>query len=254
MRILMFTSLALVGCPKGGSSTETVEVKLCDDHTTTEVDLAAARTPEVGRRIAATLMEQWEQKNPGVDWEAEERASRTFLPPADNKALLADQTQAAGHPYRDFSEQELLTWSREAERLVVAGSRVFHNADELGSTIAVSCDMCHPNAANTHPETYPKYQTQIGQVVLLRDMINWCIENPLKGKPLPWLTSVVVAVADDGVGFDTSRASGGHGLASLKRRAADLGGELQVVSAAGQGTTVTLRAPLAPARSHTRRW
>jgi len=38
--------------------------------------------------------------------------------------------------------------------------------------------------ANIHPETYPKYQTQLQRVALLRDMINWCIENPVKGKPL----------------------------------------------------------------------
>jgi thiosulfate dehydrogenase len=44
--------------------------------------------------------------------------------------------------------------------------------------------MCHPNAANTHPETYPKFQTQLKKVALLRDMINWCIENPLEGKKL----------------------------------------------------------------------
>jgi cytochrome c len=44
--------------------------------------------------------------------------------------------------------------------------------------------MCHPHAANTHPETYPKFQTQLGRVALLRDMINWCIEHPVRGKPL----------------------------------------------------------------------
>jgi cytochrome c len=44
--------------------------------------------------------------------------------------------------------------------------------------------MCHPDASNTHPETYPKFQVQSKKVALLRDMINWCIENPMKGKPL----------------------------------------------------------------------
>jgi cytochrome c len=44
--------------------------------------------------------------------------------------------------------------------------------------------MCHPDAANTHPETYPKYQVQLGRVVLLRDMINWCIEYPVRGSPI----------------------------------------------------------------------
>ncbi|MBA2408543.1 MAG: hypothetical protein H0V62_01775 [Gammaproteobacteria bacterium] len=44
--------------------------------------------------------------------------------------------------------------------------------------------MCHPDGSNTHPETYPKFQVQLGRVALLRDMINWCIENPVKGKVL----------------------------------------------------------------------
>ncbi|TMA66639.1 MAG: hypothetical protein E6J68_07295 [Deltaproteobacteria bacterium] len=44
--------------------------------------------------------------------------------------------------------------------------------------------MCHPDAANTHPETFPKFQVQLGRVALLRDMINWCIQNPARGKPL----------------------------------------------------------------------
>jgi cytochrome c len=61
---------------------------------------------------------------------------------------------------------------------------VFHSGDELGSEIAVSCDMCHPRAANTHPESYPKFQPQLGRVALLRDMINWCIEHPVRGKVL----------------------------------------------------------------------
>lgn len=34
------------------------------------------------------------------------------------------------------------------------------------------------------PETYPKYQVQLGRVALLRDMINWCIENPVRAEKL----------------------------------------------------------------------
>ena len=64
------------------------------------------------------------------------------------------------------------------------GNQIFHSLKLLGGTIRVSCDMCHPDAANTHPETYPKYQVQLQRVALLRDMIDWCIENPIKGKAL----------------------------------------------------------------------
>jgi cytochrome c len=89
-----------------------------------------------------------------------------------------------GHTYGAFSERDEQIWAASTQAFVEEGNRVFHDADLLGSPVAVSCDMCHPDASNTHPETYPKYQVQLGRVALLRDMINWCIENPVRGKPL----------------------------------------------------------------------
>ena len=161
-----------------------IEVKLCDNHTTTTVPGGTAATRDTGQKIADSLMSKWKAANPNQDWEAEERKSRVILPAADNSAILTASTQAPGHPYRNFTQQDVDTWKRETETFVVAGSKVFHSGDELGSTIAVSCDMCHPNAANTHPETFPKFQTQLGRVVLLRDMINWCLEHPVRAKPM----------------------------------------------------------------------
>jgi len=54
--------------------------------------------------------------------------------------------------------------------------------------------------------------------------------------------AVSVHVEDDGVGFDPSAADG-HGLAGLRSRVAEVGGELDVVSAPGEGTRVTVRVP-----------
>ncbi len=45
-------------------------------------------------------------------------------------------------------------------------------------------------------------------------------------------------VADDGQGFDSSRASYGTGLQGVADRLAALGGELEVRSSPGNGTTV----------------
>ena len=53
-----------------------------------------------------------------------------------------------------------------------------------------------------------------------------------------------LVVADNGDGFDVSRDSDGQGLASMKRRAERLGGTLEVTSAPGRGTTVTVNARL----------
>ena len=128
-------------------------------------------------------MDQWKRDHPEANWVAEEKEKHAFQPPADNSDLLKGG-QAKGDTYGNFTERDLLTWTRETEKFVAEGSRIFHNGDALGSTVGVSCDMCHPHAANTHPETYPKFQTQLGRVALLRDMINWCIENPVRGKKL----------------------------------------------------------------------
>ena len=94
-----------------------------------------------------------------------------FLTVAASATLFADE----------FTKKDIEKWNKEFMTVVNQGEKLFHSA--LG-TNTVSCDMCHPNAANTHPETYPKFQKQIGKVVALRDMINWCIQNPLEGEPL----------------------------------------------------------------------
>jgi signal transduction histidine kinase len=54
--------------------------------------------------------------------------------------------------------------------------------------------------------------------------------------------AVSMHVEDDGVGFDPA-AAGGHGLAGLRNRVAEAGGEMDVVSAPGAGTRVTVRVP-----------
>jgi len=56
---------------------------------------------------------------------------------------------------------------------------------------------------------------------------------------------VVLTVKDDGRGFDSSRGNGigGIGFASMYERADAAGGKLEVTSAEGEGTEVTLRVP-----------
>jgi signal transduction histidine kinase len=54
----------------------------------------------------------------------------------------------------------------------------------------------------------------------------------------------VIAIRDDGVGFDPAQAHEGVGLKSLRERARDLRGHFSIESAPGGGTTVALRAPV----------
>ena len=56
--------------------------------------------------------------------------------------------------------------------------------------------------------------------------------------------SLLLAITDDGVGFDTAATDGrGHGLTSMRERAARLGGVLTIESSAGGGTRLTLTVP-----------
>ena len=92
----------------------------------------------------------------------------------------------------EFTKADLERWQKEYMAVVEKG-RALWTSPELG-TNGVACAQCHPNAANTHPETYPKFQKQLGRVIPLRDMINWCLQQPLQGKPLDPSDPKLVAI------------------------------------------------------------
>ncbi len=82
----------------------------------------------------------------------------------------------------EFTQKDQERWEKEYMSVVQKGRELW-TSPALG-TNKVACAQCHPNAANTHPETYPKFQQQLGRVIALREMINWCLQQPLEGKPL----------------------------------------------------------------------
>jgi cytochrome c len=92
----------------------------------------------------------------------------------------------------DFSGSDLQRWNEQFELVADEGRRLWTSPD-LGSN-GVVCAQCHPNGANTHPETYPKFQKQLGKVALIWEMVNWCIRNPLEGMPLDADDSEMIAI------------------------------------------------------------
>lgn len=192
-----------------------VVIALCDGETTVEVKGVKEgdqMSREQAQAVSNQLMAEWRKKNPNASWDEApvvaqadtHPRSPTRLPPGKmsptKDPIRRGELGAAGarevrkqeapnvqsaHTYGAFTDRDKAIWDVSTAQFVERGNRVFHDAKELGSPVAVSCDMCHPDATNTHPETYPKFQVQLGRVALLRDMINWCIENPVRGKPLP---------------------------------------------------------------------
>lgn len=96
----------------------------------------------------------------------------------------------------EFTAEDVERWMQQFEAVAAEG-RDLWTSPELG-TNGVACAQCHPNAANTHPETYPKFQKQLGRVAQLWEMINWCLRNPLEGEELaaddPRMTAILAYV------------------------------------------------------------
>jgi thiosulfate dehydrogenase len=168
-----------------------VVVMLCDGKTSMEVkglktgaSMSHAQAVEVTRE----LMAQWQRAHPNEKWEMAQTDQSSAPAPmsyaAGAGAKAPSKGMQQGDTYASFTDRDYKVWKNETDNFVAEGKRIFHSDKELGGTIGVSCDMCHPDASNTHPETYPKYQVQLQKVALLRDMIDWCIENPVKGKAL----------------------------------------------------------------------
>lgn len=92
----------------------------------------------------------------------------------------------------EFLPEDLARWQQQFDDVAAQG-RTHFTDPALGSN-GVVCAQCHPNAANTHPETYPKFQKQLGKVSMLWEMINWCIRNPLQGEELAADDPVMIAL------------------------------------------------------------
>ena len=92
----------------------------------------------------------------------------------------------------DFKKAELQRWEDQFNLVADEGRRLW-TSPEIG-TNGVVCAQCHPNGANTHPETYPKFQKQLGHVAVIAEMINWCIRNPLEGEPLDIDSAEMIAI------------------------------------------------------------
>lgn len=104
--------------------------------------------------------------------------------------LTGDSDQAAAHKAK-HSAAQLKAFNEVFMDQVRLGDRLFHGdaaaAEELGvnlSNTGMACAMCHPRAADTHPQEFPKFQEQMNLFATLRDMTNWCIEKPNQGEKI----------------------------------------------------------------------
>lgn len=191
--------------PPAQTDGKNMVVQLCDGETNlvvNGVDPNGRMTPEQAQAASNQLMSMWLSKKDKATADAwmkevavSSQAGAAAKPAQDSKAKKPIGRQGTARTDKavtretdkqvvDFSQRDYAIWDKELAKEIEYGNQIFHSDQLIGSTNGIACAMCHPNASNTHPETYPKFQIQLKRVALLRDMINWCIENPTRGPRL----------------------------------------------------------------------
>lgn len=112
------------------------------------------------------------------------------------KVILSGAMLMATPGFADvFKKADVDRWQKEFDTAAKYGRELWTNDAKIKiGTNGVACAQCHPNGANTHPETYPKFQKQLGKVTAIWEMINWCIRNPLKGTDLAANSKEMIAL------------------------------------------------------------
>jgi ligand-binding sensor domain-containing protein/signal transduction histidine kinase len=100
------------------------------------------------------------------------------------------------------------------------------------------------------PEAYLKLGADVRRTVFLifKEAVNNIVRHSCCDKADIELrvegSVLLLNVSDDGKGFDATLEAAGNGLASMRSRAASMGGEVEIGSRKPSGTRVTLRLPL----------
>lgn len=82
---------------------------------------------------------------------------------------------------------------KDKAKLMELSEKLWNDA-KLG-TAGVSCSTCHPDGKGLKKAPYPKYVAMPDDIVTLDQMINFCMLNPMKGKPLAWNSVEMTALA-----------------------------------------------------------
>lgn len=90
------------------------------------------------------------------------------------------------------SEAQIADEHEMLMKVVAKGDSLWHSS-KLGNN-GLACANCHPDGAASNPHTFPKYQSNLGKVGTLRDMINWCATVVLQGSPIAMDSDDMIAL------------------------------------------------------------
>ncbi len=93
-----------------------------------------------------------------------------------------------------FTDAEVAKQQQDLLEVVNKGRDLWHGSNPAMSTNGLACGNCHPDAAASNPNTFPKWVPQLAAVAPMREMINWCIVHPQGGTALDVNSADMVAL------------------------------------------------------------
>jgi thiosulfate dehydrogenase len=118
-------------------------------------------------------------------------SGRLFGIGAIGAGILAAATISARAP---FTDAQIAEQQRELLDVVNHGRDLWHGSNPQMSHNGLACGNCHPDAAASNPQTFPKWVPQLNAVAPMREMINWCIVHPQDGDALDVNSADMVAL------------------------------------------------------------
>lgn len=94
----------------------------------------------------------------------------------------------------------------DSKALMLEAERLWKDAS-LGRA-GFSCSSCHPNGSGLKKEPFPRYIKMAGDILTLDQMINFCMTNPMKGRPLSWQSVEMTGLA----AYVREHATGGEAI------------------------------------------
>ena len=117
---------------------------------------------------------------------------RRFVAPLVAIAVVATATLVAAR--EPFTKEELKLADDKLTQSAKRGYDMWYGARADMANNGLACANCHPDAAATNPQTFPKYMPQTDRVMAYREMVNWCIQNPQGGKEMDPNSADMVAL------------------------------------------------------------
>jgi signal transduction histidine kinase len=180
------------------------------------------------------LSEVVRQQSNGLDGRVAELLASIARISRESVASMSDIVWAI-NPKRD-------TLRDLTRRMREFAGEIFANRDIEFELSTPSSDTYLKLGADLRRTVFLIFKEAVNNIVRHSDCARADIELRVEGSLL------VLTFSDDGKGFDASRRTAGNGLASMRGRAAAMGGGVEIESRKPAGTLVTVRLPIRQSR------